>query len=157
MYYTEMQNDNNVFFDRWSPEYLLIRTENGYITRVQWNNPTNIVKIDNDNVKIISWDEAKEIFLKQIEIMLSPDVEGDNTEWFFENTEKIHISRIELGLAQVVMAGNNNTYKLIPSWNFMGYETIKDSENDNIKHGSEICFVSVNAIDGSIIDRQNMY
>ena len=66
----------------------------------------------------------------------------------------IHINRIELGLTKLLMP-NSESYKLIPTWSFLGYDEGFSSQATDV--GAEICFVTINALDGSIVDRGNMY
>ncbi len=105
----------------WKNEFLEITVKNGAVVRVDWDNPAEIT-IENDNVKIIPWEEAQEIFLRQMDRLMSPTVsEEDFQIGILGDDREIHITKIELGLAKILMA-ETNEYKLIPTWNFSGYD-----------------------------------
>ena len=157
-YFGSMQSDKDVAMDLWYAETMIVRVTDGKITYVKWDNPSMISGVDNDNVKIIPFKEAKEIFLKQIDYMLSPDIEDKagkaNYEFFTANTT-INITKIELGLTKLLMKDSADSYKLIPTWNFYGYEAGSGHEFDKGR-GAEICFVTINALDGSIVNHTAM-
>lgn len=147
-----------IFKELFKPEYLEVITQRGQIVRIFWKNPTEVTKEDNNNVKVIPWSKVQEIFLQQIDRILTPEpmsnVDEKNATVFPEATE-ININRIELGLTKVLMHESQNDYKLIPTWNFMGYD--KTFVEPDVTPGADVCFVTINAIDGTIIDRGLMY
>ena len=144
----EQTDGNDVFIDLWRPEYICIETQNSEIVKVEWKNPTEVTKIDNENVYIKPWEEIQEIFLKQMDYMLSTNITALNAN------KGISINRIELGLTKVIVKDSMNEYKLIPTWCFMGDE-IKEGESEVIS--SEVCFLTINAIDGTVVNRSLMY
>ncbi len=148
--------DGGEMMNLWKAEYLFIETQNGEIKQVYWANPSVITEVDNGNVQVLPWAEIKEKFLKQMDYLLSPtssDGDGTNTTIFIGEAE-IVIDRIELGLTKVLMQDSND-YKLIPTWSFMGYD--KNEVSGDVQVGAEMCYVTLNAIDGSVIDRGLMY
>ena len=48
----------------------------GMIQDITWNNPSQIVKVDNENTKILPWSEIQKIFERQIGYMLTPSDES---------------------------------------------------------------------------------
>lgn len=150
--------DGEVFRELFKPEHLEIETQNGVVKKVYWKNPTEVTQEDNDNVKTIAWEQVQKTFLKQMDYILSPEpmsnINEENATVFTEETEII-IERIELGLTKVFMKDSVNDYKLIPTWSFMGYD--KNLVRPGVTPGAEICFVTINAIDGTVVDRGLMY
>lgn len=144
----EQTDGHDVFIDLWRPEYLYIETQNGKVVKAKWKNPAEITNIDNENVMIKPWEEIQGIFLKQMDYMLSANMTALNAN------KGININRIELGLTKVIVKDSMGEYKLIPTWCFMGNEITED-ENEAIS--SETCFLTINAIDGSIVNRGAMY
>ena len=136
-----------VFMDLWEPEYLYIEIQDGEVVKAAWKNPSDITHIDNENVQTKSWEEIKDIFIDQMEYLLSPETDSKKTEVF--------INRIELGLTKILMKNSTDDYKLIPTWSFSGYD--QDTNPESEKVGAPICFITINAIDGSVIDRGLMY
>ncbi len=143
----------------WEPEYLYIEIQNGSVVVFEWHNRAEITNVDNENVQTKSWEEIQEIFKTQMDYLMTPEPmsKGNNETVFFEETE-VHINRIELGLTKILMKDSKDDYKLIPTWNFMGYETYaSDPAQESINRGAGKCFITINAIDGTIIDRGLMY
>ncbi len=153
-YFGSMQSDEDIMMDLWYAESMLVRVTDGKITYIKWDNPSLVTGVDNDNVRIISFEEAKEAFLKQIGYMLAPNIDDEigkaNYEFFKANTA-INITRIELSLTKLLMKDSDDSYKLIPTWNFYGYESLSSHKFDE-NRGAEICYVAVNALDGSIVN-----
>lgn len=141
----------------WTAESLHIVSRNGEVVFVEWKNPSKIVSVDNENVQTKSWDEIQKIFLKQADYLLSPEPHnsenGTNSTVFAKVTGMV-INRIEFGLTKIIIK-NSNTYKLIPTWSFLGYDS--NYVQKGVNTGAQICFITINAIDGSIIDRGVMY
>ena len=135
----------------WKPEYFSIIMNNGEIEDIYWKNPSQIVKVDNENVKILPWSEIQKIFEKQMEFLLTPSSEGGDSMFWWKPSD-IKIERITLGLAKMLMK-DSGEYKLIPVWNFFG----RDNSNSDMEDAEEKCYVTINALDGTIMDRDVMY
>lgn len=151
--------DNGPAIYLWNPEYLHIETLNGAVVMVEWQNRAEITNVDNENVRTKPWNEIQEIFNTQMDYLLTPEPvsNGNNKSVFIEKTD-VHISRIELGFAKILMKDSQNDYKLIPVWSFMGYKTSASlPEQEGVSRGAEVCFITINAIDGTAIDRGLMY
>ncbi len=145
----------------WEPEYLWFEVQNDQIVKVTWNNPSKIISVDNENVQTKPWEQIQEIFKKQMDFIMSPTPTiGDNPSnatYFFEKTQ-VYINRVELGFTKVLMKDSGDDYKLIPTWSFLGYEISKaHPERQGVNVGGEVCYVTINAIDGTVIDRGLMY
>jgi uncharacterized protein (DUF2164 family) len=143
----------------WDPEYLYMEIQDGRAVKVEWHNSTEITNVDNENVQTKPWEEIQEIFKTQMDYLLTPEPisKGNQSSVFFEETE-VHINSIELGLTKILMKDSKDDYKLIPTWNFMGHETgALFPAEEGIIYGAVKCFITINAIDGTIIDRGLMY
>lgn len=152
-----IDSDGIIVMDLWTSEYLRISIINGKVVSAKWNNPSEVVTVDNENVQTKYWEEIKEIFLKHMDYVLSPEPisNGGGTETtIFSDETEIVINRIEFGLTKVIME-NSNKYKLIPTWSFLGYDS--NYVQKGVNQGAKVCFVTINAIDGSVIDRGLMY
>lgn len=145
----------------WKPEYLYLEIQNDEAVKVRWENPSEVIRIDNESVATKPWEEIQEIFKKQMDYLMSPSPSGNadpsNSTFFFEKTD-VYINRVELGLTKVLMKDSKDDYKLIPTWSFLGYEN-SDSRpvQEGVNIGGEVCYLTINAIDGTVIDRGLMY
>ena len=135
----------------WPPEYFSIVMYNGELQRIRWRNPSQIVKVDNENVKILPWSEIQKIFEKQMEFLLTPSSSGGDSMFWWKPSD-VKIERITLGLAKMLMK-DSGEYKLIPVWNFFG----RDNGNSDMDDAEEKCYATINALDGTIMDRDVMY
>lgn len=133
----------------WTQEYVEAVVQAGKLVSLKWQNPSEIVQIDNENAKLLPWDTIEQRCKEQLDRMLTPVSFSATGE-----PNAIHINRIELGLTKLLMP-NSESYKLIPTWSFLGYDEAATSRADDA--GAAICFITINALDGSIVDRGNMY
>ena len=146
--------DGVIMRDLWGPEYMQITTYEGEIYDIDWYNASKIKEVENENVKLLPWEEIQEIFEQQIDFMLTPAMghrKEEGQRIYFPNPTDITIDRIHLGLTKVLVQ-DTDEYRLIPTWSFFGTD---NSPNDVVHY--EKCYLTINAIDGSIIDRGVMY
>ena len=133
----------------WTQEYVEAVVQAGKLVSLKWQNPSEIVQIDNENAKLLPWDTIEQRCKEQLDRMLTPVSFSATGE-----PNAIHINRVELGLTKLLMP-NSESYKLIPTWSFLGYDDAVPSRAADV--GAAICFITINALDGSIVDRGNMY
>ena len=134
--------------DLWGPEYIQITTYEGEIYDIYWYNSSKIKEVENENVKLLPWEEVQEIFEQQIDFMLTPAMgqrKEERQRIYFPNPTDITIDRIRLGLTKVLVQ-DTDEYRLIPTWSFFGTD---NSPNDVVHY--EECYLTINAIDVSII------
>ena len=151
---TATDGDGVIMRDLWGPEYMQITTYEGEIYDIDWYNASKIKEVENENVKLLPWEEIQEIFEQQIDFMLTPAMghrKEEGQRIYFPNPTDITIDRIHLGLTKVLVQ-DTDEYRLIPTWSFFGTD---NSPNDVVHY--EKCYLTINAIDGSIIDRGVMY
>lgn len=134
-------------------EYIEIYVDTSGIIRFIWQSPSEVIEVENSNVQTISLDEIKNIFLNQITI---------SEAWTYSDSKKnIYIDRIEYGMTRVAIKDMNSEYRYVPSWTFFGYEElIMHTSSGEKKIKVKLPFASyltINAIDGSIIDRSLGY
>ena len=133
-------------------ESLRIEVTNGKVTAVSWYSPMDIVEVENDNVKTLSFDEVYECFKSQMQSQYSKNTYLENG-WFeegdeyFENVEVlIRINQIEQGMFRIKIKDNSEEYRMVPAWIFKG-STFCDGD-----FLTEESYVVINAIDGSVIN-----
>jgi hypothetical protein len=145
-----------IFREHWQDEKIVVCVDKSGVIGFSWRYPVSVLEIINDNVELLPFDKVTEIFKKQIVIQ---NVYKD------ESIEKrvITVDNARLGLMKVAKK-NSDTYMYIPVWDFYGYDDVKyKSEQNKIrKHDddtkkSQFSLLTINAIDGSIINRQLGY
>lgn len=126
----------------------------GTVVRLQWNCPFTVTGVENENVPLLSFDRIMELFRQQIFRSIYLDSGHDMT---------YHITDIRLSYMRVKKQ-NSEGYYLLPVWDFIGYQ-IYDFDSGrsigeiNISRAfwSNHSILTINAVDGSILDRNLGY
>jgi beta-lactamase regulating signal transducer with metallopeptidase domain len=134
-------------------EYLRFYIDNTGIILLDWRSPCGVTREINKNVALKPLDDIKKIFKQQI---LYNVYEGDGQK------KTIQIKKVQLGYMVVPEKDNISSYRTIPVWDFIGpYSTDQEEIDSLASHGIDltdpISFLTVNAIDGSVIDRNLGY
>lgn len=120
----------------------------GEVIRLQWNSPFTVLSTENENVPLLPFERIMEIFRRHVFMSVYCDKGFD-----------IHyrVTKIQFSYMRVQIQ-NSEEYYLLPVWDFTGY-TVHDwpmSPGDTaVSNGfySHMSILTVNAVDGSIIDR----
>lgn len=153
----QTDDDGKQYRELWSSEHLDIETQNGKVVKAFWKNPSEVVNVENDNVKIMEWEQIQEIFISRMGYVLSPDVISNKdfqNSALYRDHAGIFINRVELGLTKLIVKDTKEDYRLVPTWSFMGHQ-VYEGEPSSTDSGT--CFLTINAIDGSIVNRASMY
>ena len=155
---------------RYLRESISIRIYEDEIVTFIWENPVKEVEVENENVMTMPFEEIMDIFERQMSLMynvekLSRDApENDRHEQFIKSIEKgyIKITDIRLGMERIPIENDLNRYRMIPVWRFYGSEYLKiegrDADTTNMaRREGEMAYLTLNAIDGSIVDYQSAY
>jgi hypothetical protein len=141
------------------------------ILSFEWHSPMKSMEVLTENIPLLPFKKIMERFNQQIFISgaWGQDIlpNGEDDEVIIES-KNICIDKISLGLARIKRQDHNGEYLLVPVWNFYGTDTTKYKEtkcvefytNENYEVVSRIfghSFLTINAIDGSIIDRSLGY
>jgi hypothetical protein len=129
----------------WTYERLEIMINGDGLYSLQWFAPLEIAETILEDSQLKQFSEIQEIFEKMMFIKYEAQADIAHVRYEFE------IDRVTLSLQRVVEQNSISNGLLIPVWNFYGkvIETIDDTHS-NIKNGESV--MSINAIDGSIID-----
>ena len=138
--------------ESWPYEYCdIIITADG-LQQLHFHNPYEIGEVVNENVKLLDFDTI----IKNYEnMMLISNADISETD------ERIiyHIDRIKFGYARIYdPKADNQSGVLVPVWDFFGTFEVKMEGQENDATGENFqSFMTINAIDGSIIDRELGY
>lgn len=145
----------------WLYEQISVVVEPDGIVDLEWEYPIEVEDSVSDNVGIISFDQAKDIF----EQMMPLTTKGDLEEWSDDENSQVSItadvSDIRFGLMRVRSSGTEKSGLLTPVWIFYGDYTQSvhflpgkgdgQEDYDNTQEQPWI-LLAVNAVDGSVID-----
>jgi hypothetical protein len=143
-----MESESDPQYDKpWSPEKIIINVNDSGVVGFNWNSPGDIIRKINDNVKIMDFEDIKEIFRKQMFYQRT---------WANPGTKnnKITVKSIKLNMMRVKNK-DDGTYLLMPVWDFIGDWTRTEGTRDIATE--YVSFLTLNAVDGSVIDRLRGY
>ena len=136
-------DDNGAKYDRvWQSEQIEVAVDDKGVLWLRWFRPCTIGETINTNVQLKNFEEIQDIFRKQMFYERIWSVPGIKES-------KITIKRAVLGLMRVRM--EEERYVYLPVWDFIGeWQT----DADTVKN---LSFLTLNAVDGSVINRELGY
>ena len=147
----------------WPCEVIEVTVDDTGILSINYTGPCpDNVNIINNNTQIKTFDEILDIFEKQI---LIQGAYSNDTSII---QIKIDINKIVLGGTKIIDKDHQGQYLFVPTWDFFGSVTCKykpgtgdqgqlDENNEFIYGDYGYSIMTINAIDGSIIDRSQGY
>lgn len=139
------------YFEPYPYERAYVIIDNSGIAELQWVSPMKVMENISDNVQILPFDEVLDIFNKQFFIRNA--LKNNDTE-IKQATFKV--DRVTLGYIRVPLKDKPNEYMLVPVWDFFGTKETEFNDSNKEKeiyNSLDESFLTINAIDGSIIDR----
>ena len=146
-------------------EAIIIHVNNDGLMIFEWLYPSETVELIADDVDMMAFDDTMDIFARQI--IVNNSYSGDD-EYIEKRT--IYIDEIKLG-SMTVAQSNNSSNVIIPVWDFYGHEIIKykddyleledhydvDENNERTIQEEEYSYLTVNAVNGTIVNRYYGY
>ena len=133
--------------ETWSYEVLDLVVNKDGVEYLEFDNRYDEGEVKTENLKLLSFDEIMKIYEK---MMLVQNADTLN----YEQERIYHINRITFGYTRIYEpASDPKTGILVPAWDFFGgfestYEGVTSINNMTYQS-----YLTINAIDGSIIDR----
>ena len=142
------------FGKEWDYEYLTIAIDDSGIVNLYWHAPLAVTDTITENANLLPWAEVEATLLKMLSVKYMPLANGEGIVSY-----KIELTRARLSLQRVMERNNFTSGLLIPVWNFYGravsaYASGEAYDNAPYDGGP---LLSINAIDGSIIDLARGY
>lgn len=139
--HSEGWNGNDYVKKFWPVECIEFRVNDDGIIGFDYNAPLELVEtvVEKSNMK--TFEEVKDTFEKMVLVTNARD----------DGKTVIDIDRVRLGYARISEADSFDTGLLVPVWDFTGTVT------DEYGEANYECIMTINAIDGSIIDRELGY
>lgn len=160
--YTEVMGDAQ-FSEGFGQEQISAGCEDGRIGSLIWENPLYVTGTENENVTLMPFDKILQIFKSHIRSAYFMVVDERTGE---ASHVCMTITGVRLSYARVNKKDSSDYY-LLPVWDFLGYVDILNwsddpAENDALNRSRRATqwyssFLTINAIDGSIIDRNRGY
>ena len=154
------EDDNAV---PWLYESIKIIVDKNGIVSFKWDFPITVKDTVSENVGIISFDQARDIFEQMMPLIAKGEAEqrSDDTT---ETTVELNVTDVRLGLMRVRNKGEELTGLMTPVWLFYGDFTRNmhnkgtaeelGFEPQDFSYTEETPWIllAVNAVDGSVID-----
>ncbi len=177
----ENRPENIPYIEPWPYEQVYVRVDSIGIQSVSWKGALDVVETLTDNTALLPFEDIKDCFTKMafiknsyVEDMLNCSYTEDdkpNSKTLAQvDTIEIDINKIDLSLMRVQ---TGQDYLLIPVWDFYGYKQLLTEDGTDYALAAKVIneeelkqqrlreakqsFLTINAIDGSIIDRERGY
>ncbi len=130
----------------WAGENIEVVVNDSGIVGFYYNSPVEITETVVDKSSMKSFDEIKQIF-EQMVTVANARGEGKDEE----DRVSIDVHSVVLRYTRISEADSFDTGLLVPVWDFIGKRTDAYGEKEAVDQNA--CIMTINAIDGSIIDR----
>jgi len=128
--------------------------ENGIVDLI-WNSPMTQGEVVTPNAQILSFSQVQELFEKMIKLQYSY-VDADNPGYTINSCD-VYVTRVVLGYTRIASKDNPEEFVMVPVWDFFGYAEQNIEGNPSSEKSERMAYsyslLTINAIDGSVIDR----
>ena len=134
--------------ETWSYEVLDLVVNKDGVEYLEFDNRYDEGEVKTENLKLLSFDEIMKIYEK---MMLVQNADTLN----YEQERIYHINRITFGYTRIYEpASDSRTGILVPAWDFFGdFENTTSEGTTYTNNMTYQSYLTINALDGSIIDR----
>jgi hypothetical protein len=143
---TESVEGDNTYIEHWTPEYISMQIDDSGVIAFELVNPVSIENQGTEKSELLSLDEIKEKFR-----FFMMDTSNDQSIIL----KSVNIEKVKLGWAFISRRDLRGQYELLPVWDFYGYNVIQytGTNTEEKDEAPAYSLLTINAIDGSIIDR----
>lgn len=146
--------------DVWGYERVRVYVNKTGVVYFSWQNPYTEPEIQTVDSRLMDFSDIADIFAKMIMVKNS-DQKVINEKNGFAVTKNIDVDKVSLSLMRIRDKDNLEQGIIVPVWDFWGtdsYEPENESYGDLVYNGKYYTVqLTVNAIDGTIIDRELGY
>lgn len=137
----------------WAYEYMLIAVDDEGVCSFNWYAPLEITEHLTDNTTMKPWGDIQNIFEKMLMVQ---NATYENIESY--KSVSFDITHVSLSLQRIMERDSYTTGLIVPVWNFYGTTTFTEQDGRIMKFDSFYKpLISINAIDGSVIDVDSGY
>lgn len=136
----------------WPAERIIVEVGDDGILRFNWRSPSETIETIAQNAQLLSFEDVAEKFISQMKIQ---------NIWSNDDTvvsREVIIEQAVLGYAVIADGENAGEFLLVPVWDFFGHTiTTYDDATQSESNSFITSYLTINAIDGTIIDRNAGY
>lgn len=152
---TSFQSGSDANAGPWAYERISVCVTADDVVCFRWESPYTEPVIQTEDTQLLKFDDIADIFGKMI-IVKNSELKEMNERNQLHSTRNIDVDQVRLGLMRIRSKGNLDEGLLIPVWDFWG--TVTFCQDDGMEPWDEYTIVlTVNAIDGTVIDREFGY
>lgn len=147
------------YMDSWQYEQISLYLDDKGIFLFEWFGPIKQTEMLLEDVNLLPFQRIMELFEAHVNRYLIPDAIGSIINGDFCE-QHYNIDRITLSMQRISEPNVFESALLIPVWSFYGTisETYQDSEQEDLSDWElSASLITINAIDGSIIDLSKGY
>lgn len=131
----------------------------------QYRSPLEVVDVVNENVAILSFEEAVEKCKSQLQMSVLSDDPFAVSDFFETARKEVDVYQVELGLVRTRVKNSSTDFYLLPAYTFRAAYELYD-QNDTLVFESKVLeptgliakeLLVISAVDGSIINTQLGY
>lgn len=132
-------------------EKLLVTVDKDGVAGVRYDAPYTMMETLAEKTNLMPFSKIEEIFDKMILVYDNNLNDGTRDKTYMT----YHIQRVELGLVNIPEKNPENGL-LVPAWTFLGYAHVESTYDDVVDWATNGLkpFLTINAVDGSIINRE---
>ena len=138
-------SSTSIFQTSWSYEILTFFVNDDGIVGLWWQSPYELGETVVEDAALLSFADAMAVFEK----MYVVEMDGQEMD--------VTVNDIRLGYTRILEQDKLGSGLLVPVWDFFGVITDKSGDEVTVIDDPEDSLLTVNAIDGSIIDRDFGY
>jgi hypothetical protein len=153
------QSDSIDYSSRISTESINIKIDNEGIWSVNWGDLTQYTETLAEDMPLMDFESINEVFKDYCEYKFSWVPTGNDVPE--DMTVTININEVELNLMMTPEKDNLESYIMIPVWDYIGdidYDEPYVGQDGYTYDGQKnVAILTINAIDGTVIDREQGY
>lgn len=143
---TDSKSTAGNFTESYPYERVFMLIDDSGILEFSWTSPMSVKSIVSSDTKILPFEDIMKRFEQQFPIRYAQsDAKIQSSAYT--------VSRITLGLMRLQVKDSTSEYMMVPVWDFFGTLEQKGDSGTTVSDHTLQSFLTINAIDGSVIDR----
>lgn len=157
----DVLTDQEVYMVPWEYETMTFYVDDSGIVGLRWESPYELGEHVTEDAALLPFDEAMAIFEKMFTVAydnddLPFDISFPVSEARWDGKDiHVQVNEVRLGYTRIAEMDKEETGLLVPAWDFFG--VITDEDGNVLSDDPESSLLTVNAVDGDIIDRDFGY
>ena len=144
------------YMKEWAYEEIILGVSARGIETVTWNSPLDILETITDHTNLMSFEQIDEIFRQMFKVKYS-ELLGSSIQSGGILNSSYEVTDVRLTLRRIREQNSTETGYLIPVWDFYGKYSVEYNGEPEQTFEEKEPLLTINAIDGSVIDLANGY